>query len=217
MERVLRYLKGTKRLGLRQPLNSADIELNIQQLNNTATQPDYGWKFYSDSDFAGNSEVQNKRRSQNGWICMLGDAVITYGSNVSGVAFANADIGESHADISSGAAEIYAAANATYEMLQLSYIADELGIPFPKPMLLQVDNTTAEIFANDTAFRSRLKHIDARQEWVKTLRDHDLVKVIHVSTNDNLADIMTKILPVATFIRLRNLMMFEVPSQGHRK
>ena len=82
--------------------------------------------------------------------------------NVSSVAFAHPDIGEAHADISSGAAEIYAAANATYSILALSYSTDEMGISFSKPIELQMDNSTAEVFVSDTAYKTKLKHIDVR-------------------------------------------------------
>ena len=45
---------------------------------------------------------------------------------------------------------------------------------FPYPFTLEVDNETARIFANATAQRSKLKHIDCRQEWVKTLRNKNV-------------------------------------------
>ena len=70
------------------------------------------WQFFCDSDFAGNTEEQNRMRSQNGFIDTCDGAPVLYGSKVSSVAFAHPDIGESHADVSSGANEICAAGNA---------------------------------------------------------------------------------------------------------
>ena len=119
------------------------------------------WSFYCDSDYAGNPDESNKRRSQNGFVSLQGTAPVLWGSKVSSVAFAHPDIGEAHADMSSGAAEVYAAANATCEFLHLSYIVDEMGnVPYPKPMILDMDNTTAECFVNNSSFKSKLKHID---------------------------------------------------------
>ena len=83
-----------------------------------------------------------------------------WASKVSSVAFAHPDIGEAHADISSKATEIYSAANATYNVLALSYSTDEIGIPFPSLVDLQMDNSTAEVFVNGTAYKTKLKHID---------------------------------------------------------
>ena len=77
------------------------------------------WKFYCDSDFAGNTEKQNKRRSQNGFIATLGGAAVLWGSKVTSVAFAHPDIGEAHAGMSSGAAEIYCTSNALCDFMHL--------------------------------------------------------------------------------------------------
>ena len=84
-----------------------------------------------------------------------------------------------------------------------------MGIPFPKPFLLQMDNDAARVFANDSASKSRMKHIDCAQEWVRMLRDKDICTPTRVDTRDNLADIFTKILDIATFTRLRALIMHE--------
>ena len=166
-----------------------------------------GWRFYSDSDFAGNSETQNKRRSQNGELATLNGFPVSWSSKVSSVAFAHPDIGEAHADMSSAAAEIYAASNACCDFLHVSYVADEMNLKFPSPFILEVDNQAAEIFINDSAFKSKLKHIDCRQEWVKTLRDKTIMKPTHIPTKDNLADLFTKILNRETFTRLRDQIM----------
>ena len=136
--------------------------------------------------------MQNKRRNQNGYIATQNDAPVDWASKVSSVAFAHPDIGEAHADISSGAAEIYAAANATYNILALSYSTDKMGISFPAPVDLQMDNSTAEVFVNDTAYKTKLKHIDVRQKLVQTLRDNDILRPVHVNTKDNAADLFHK-------------------------
>ena len=151
--------------------------------------------------------MQNKRRNQNGYIATQNDAPVDWASKVSSVAFAHPDIGEAHADISSGAVEIYAAANATSNILALSYSADEMGISFPAPVDLQMDNSTAEVFVNDTAYKAKLKHIDVRQKWVQTLRDKDILRPVHVNTKDNTADLFTKILGKQDFTRLRSSIM----------
>ena len=188
---LMRYLRGTTNVGLSSSL-----------LGSTE------WTFYCDSDYASNTEPQNHRRSQNGFVALQGGAPVMWGSKVSSVAFAHRDIGEAHADVSSGAAEVYAAANATFEFLHLSYVVDEMGnFEFPKPMEMQLDNTTAEVFMKNTAFKSKLKHIDCRQEWVKMLREKSILVPKHVNTKDNLADIFTKVLGKQDFQRLCSRLM----------
>ena len=161
MKRMSRYLKGTSDLGLRSSNHPSERAANLPPQH-----PDlnHGWSFFVDSDFAGNTEKQNRRRSQNGFVAMLNGAPVAWFSKVSSVAFASSDIGESHPDMSSGAAEVYAAGNASIEMMHISYVADELGIACPRPMYLQMDNTAAQAFVEKTAFKTKLKHIDTRQE-----------------------------------------------------
>ena len=130
----------------------------------------YRWQFFVDTDFAGNAEVQNKRRSQVGILALLNSAPVCWKSSVI-QCYANEDFDEDHPDRSSGASETRGAGNATMDFLHLSYIGREAGIKFPKPFVLQIDNDAARIFANDTCFRSRMKHIDCGQEWVRILRD----------------------------------------------
>ena len=201
--RCCNYLRGTIDLCIAASTYSQDRDIDTFNHNDS----DHEWEFYCDSDFAGNTEEQNNRRSQNGFIALLNGAPVVWGSKVSSVAFAHPDIGEAHPVISSGAAEVYAASNAIFEFLHLSYTADEMGIPFPKPIKMQVDNKTTIAFADNTAFKTKLKHIDVRQKWVKTLRNKDILVTQHVSSQDSLADIFTKILDADTFGRLRDRIM----------
>ena len=105
------------------------------------------------------------------------------------------------------AAEVYCAANATFDILALSYIVEEMGMDFKLPAILRMDNAAAEVFTINTANKTRLKHIDCRQEWVKMLRNKSLIKPMHVPSEDNLADIFTKILDKPTFINLRDRLL----------
>ena len=95
--------------------------------------------------------------------------------------------------------------------MHLSYIMDEMNIPFPMPFDLHLDNTTAEAFCNDTVVRSKLKHIDTRQEWVRILRDRSILTPCHVATDENPADMYTKILTKDVFVRHRDRIMVPVP------
>ncbi len=144
---------------------------------------------------------------------MLNGAPVEWCSKVSSVAFAHPDIGETHADTSSAASEIYGAANAASNMCYTSYVADEVGIDFPKPATLQMDNQAALAVTAATCQHSKLKHIDVRQGWVRVLRDKGILIPKHVPTKDNLADIFTKLLPRGEFTRLRDQILFPLPPQ----
>ena len=146
------------------------------------------WSHSSDSDHAGNAEPQNERRSQLGFLSKLGWAAVAWGSKASSVKFTHPsasagdgslpsagkeglpmpgggepvchlDIQGLHPDVSSGAAEIYAASVALNEILHLSYIADEMGMPMELPLQLHVNNSMAIAFSKGRVRRSKLKHL----------------------------------------------------------
>ena len=187
---------------------------------------DVGWSAYSDADLGGNPEPQNKRRSQYGYVVLLGDAPVVWGSKASSVSFgaeygypagyskmepvtAHPLLKDEHADISSAAAEIYAAATAVNDILMMQYVCEEMGIGFQLPFILQVDNQAACCFASQEQYsgKSKLRHIDQRQAWVKSLRDSNIIKTQFVPTLDNRADWLTKPLAQPAFVRFREMMM----------
>ena len=55
--------------------------------------------------------------------------------------------------------------------------------------------------------KSKLRHIDARQDWVQALRDATLAKLAKVHTCNNLADLGTKLLEPDTVEGLRDQIM----------
>ena len=179
INRVLQYVANTKTLCLTVPL---DNEI-----------PDGTWKYYSDSDFAGNKELHNHLRAQCCSMAFHRGVPVFWRAGVSKSCFATADLGEAHVDRSSGAAEVYGAGEATTNLLPLKYVATELGIPVPLPMVLQLDASTAVAFMNGTVRRSKLAHIDNNQEWVILMRDKGLFRGEWIPGRENLADVGTKL------------------------
>ena len=55
-----------------------------------------------------------------------------------------------------------------------------------------MDNAAAEVFCNNTASYTRLKHIDLRQQWVALIRNSGIMVPKHIDTKLNLADMFTK-------------------------
>jgi hypothetical protein len=212
LQQVFLYLYGARNWCLSCETQGTDMDLSQSAAISKEATADGLWEFYVDSDFAGNCEAQNKRRSQIGIVALHNGFCVFWSSKVSSVAFADALIGEAHADTSSGAAEVYAAGNCTYDFLFLSHVAEEMGFDFPKPFKIQMDNTAAESFAKGTAFKSKLKHIDCRLEWVRLLRDRNVCTPVHVDTKVNLADLFTKILSIEVFEGLRSKVMYELDS-----
>ena len=215
VKRVFYYLDNTRQLGLsvllHQDRNAPEVLRLSQQTDGDVEGTNGLWEFWVDSDYAGNSESQNKRRAQNGSVFTIDRTPVTWSCKVTSVCFAHADIGESHADMSSAAAEVYSAGNAAMDLMHLSYVVDEMGMDFPKPVFLQMDNDAAKVFANDTAFKTTLRHIDVRQHWVQVLRNKSILIPVWIAGLLNLADFFTKILARANYEPSRDQMMTEVP------
>ena len=58
---------------------------------------------------------------------------------------------ELHANISLATTEIFAASVALNELLHLGYVRSELGLDYPQPIELEVDNAIAITFSKDQA------------------------------------------------------------------
>ena len=90
----------------------------------------------------------------------------------------------------------------------LSYISDELGIiRISTPVSIGVDNATAVAYGNGTVKRSKIRHTDARQDWVGAMRDSSICKLWKVDTTDNELDLLTKIHEADQFEQLRDRCM----------
>ena len=210
--KLVRYLIGTKSWCIVQDLHT-----------------DGPWQVYSDADLCSNSEPQCKRRSQLGYVVCVNNCPIMWQSKCSTVQFwesahpagfsklqpvtANSRLLDEHADFSSAAAELYAAANCVNDVLALSYVCEEAGIPFELPFTIHIDNQAAISYMTrrDFAGRTKLRHIDARASWVETLRDAKLVAPRYIPTESQLADWMTKGLVEHKFNRFRSKLMLNVP------
>ena len=110
-------------------------------LVNKADRPHHPveWRFFTDSDHAGNADPINKRKSRFGYIATVNGFPVMYKSTTTSVAMASPQLGGNHAEDSSAGAEIYGASNATKSFMHLSYVVDEMNLFFPKPFYLEYD------------------------------------------------------------------------------
>ena len=169
------------------------------------------WKFFTDSDHGSD---KTNLKPQLGILATCGGTPIIFKSKKSKVCFPHSKVQTAHSDISVGASEVYALGSGTSDFMGLSYVVEELGLPeISKPMNIRVDNTAAEAFANGTAKRTKMTHIDQRLEFVQAMRDEEVVNVTHISTHNNLADFLTKALSPSIFRKLRDQLMCTPPQR----
>ena len=99
--------------------------------------------------------------------------------------------------------------------MRLSYVSDELGISFSTPVSIGADNATAVAYANGTVKRSKIRHIDARRDWVGAMRDSSICKLWKVDTKENESDLLPKIHKADQFERLRDrcMVLRQIPKE----
>ena len=144
---------------------------------------------FSDSDLA--SDIDD-RKSTGGSVFFLGMNLVTWVSQKQRVVA-----------LSSCEAEYIASANAACQGIWLSRLLGELlGIQAPKVSLL-VDNKSAIALSKNPVHHDRSKHIDTRYHFVRECVENGSIDIDHVSTQNQLADILTKALAKVRFIELR--------------
>ena len=75
---------------------------------------------------------------------------------------------------------------------------------FPKePIIVHEDNQGAIVISAQEKEIQRTKHIDVKFNFLRDLITKGVIEVKYISTNEQLADVMTKGLPKKTFEYLR--------------
>ena len=97
---------------------------------------------------------------------------------------------------SSALAEIYALSDTVRAGRLFDWRCQEMGIGAQLPLVVQVDSSAAVSFQRSTCLLSRIKGcVDMRAAWVRELRDDKLVGTQKVTSEENLADGLTKGMP----------------------
>ena len=68
-------------------------------------------------------------------------------------------------------------------------------------MIIKCDNQGAIFLAkNETS--TRTKHVDVRYHFIRNLVDDGIIKLEYINTQENVADMLTKNLPIEQFEKL---------------
>lgn len=132
---------------------------------------------FTDASWA---DDQADRRSTQGYGFSLGSGLISWRCTRS-----------SSVALSSCEAELYGGTMAAQEALWLSYLLTELGYP-PPIIPLHCDNKSTIALAMDPVFHARSKHIELRHFFLRDLIAQEKLKLLHVPSDRNLADLFTK-------------------------
>jgi hypothetical protein len=142
-----------------------------------------------DSDFANELD---KRKSVMGYKFSLESGAISWASHKQKVV-----------TLSSTEAEYIGASEAAKEACWLRMLLRGISVPIEIPTPILCDNDAARILAADQMFHARAKHIDNCYHHIRDCIEKKKIFLPRVSSADNIADTLTKALPLPTFLRHR--------------
>jgi hypothetical protein len=110
---------------------------------------------------------------------------------------------------STAEAELVAATEATKKAIYLRDLLNFLEVRQDGPTTIFEDNAACIRLSVNPEFHKRTKHIEVRQFYVREKVSSGEIKLTYVKSKDNIADILTKILPNNVFSYLVSK-MYEV-------
>jgi transposase InsO family protein len=189
-ERVLRYLAGTRDVGLVFGSRNGGL-VGDSRGRTSPVQVDVC--AYADADWANNKQ---DRKSITGWVAKLnGDAVSWSSKKQRTVAMSTCE------------AELYAEAAAIQEVLWMRGLMKELGLNMQTGSIVHGDNQSTITISKNGVKSERTKHVDVKYHFVTETIDRGEVQLKWVPTAEQQADIFTKALPAPAFEVFRKQLM----------
>jgi hypothetical protein len=181
--RVLRYLNGTRTLGI---TLCQDVTIaKVVQLH-----------AYVDAAYG----IHNDGKSHSGYCFSLGP-------HHNGIFYARS-FKQTNVALSSTEAEINPLVDVSKEVIWFRQLLKELGFPQLEPTPIFEDNASAITLATKwSGNNKRTKHFGIRIHFLLEQYNTSVIELVHLSTDHQIADILTKPLTTDQFLRLRDLLL----------
>lgn len=136
---------------------------------------------YSDADW---SSCQFSSRSLSAYAVFLGHNLVSWKTKK-----------QRSVSKSSAEAEYRSMSATASELVWLQGLLEDLHVTVPLPVCMHCDNTSAEHLAQNPMFHDKTKHLKREMHYVREQVENGFIKTKHVSSSNQLADLLTKALP----------------------
>eukprot|EP00257_Ricinus_communis_P015773 XP_015573748.1 uncharacterized protein LOC107261134 [Ricinus communis] len=147
---------------------------------------------FTDSDYARDVEDW---KSTSGFFFSLGSEVVSWSSKKQPIV-----------TLSTTEAEFVAATSCAYQAIWLRNILKELRFKQEEATTIYCDNSSAIKLSKNHVLHGRSKHIDVKYHFLRDLTNDGVINLIYYRSKDQIADILTKSLKVAAFLKIRRLL-----------
>ncbi len=147
---------------------------------------------YSDSDWAGDPR---DHCSISSFIFIMADAAVSWSSKK-----------QPSVALSSMEGEYMAMMHATKEAIWIQQFLQDIWFPLPNPTTLLVNNQGAIALTSNPTFHAWTKHIGVHHHFIHEQVEDCDISLEYIPTNDQVADIFTKVLLYDKHSMFTNLM-----------
>lgn len=147
---------------------------------------------FVDSDYAGD---EDDRKSTSGYLFLYGEGAVSWASKKQPIV-----------TLSTTEAEYVSAANGACQAVWLRNILKSIGCDQKEATVLFCDNSSTIKLAKNAVLHGRSKHIQVRYHFIRELVGDEVIEMEYCSTQDQVADIMTKAVKLEVFEKLRGYM-----------
>jgi hypothetical protein len=179
--RVFRYLRDHTNTGLEYHHNVQDIESGVR-IN-----------AFCDSDWGGDSD---DRKSTSGYCVFINNNLVSWNTRK-----------QQTVALSSAEAELMAMTEARKEVIWCYHLLSEMHVKVKLPIKLYIDNRSTINIAKNNTDHTRTKHIDIRHHAIKEDIKNNMIELVWVPTDQQIADIFTKNLGPKHFIKFKEKLM----------
>ena len=152
---------------------------------------------YTDADWA---DCPDTRRSTSGYCIYLGDNLVSWSSKR-----------QDMVSRSSSEAEYKGVANAVAETCYIRNLLLKLKVPITAATLVYGDNVSAVYLSKNPVKHQRTKHVEIDIYFVREKVAMGQVRVLHVPSSYQYADILTKGLPTSLFNKFKHSLSVRAP------